>query len=327
LLGKQVQLVEKDDATNPNNCLSQVKNLAGSGIKIFTGGMSSDAAIATGQYLADNNILMVSPSATASSISEYPWTNWLFRTVPSDAFQSKILAKLIIDKGFTRLATIVPSNSYGQGLESSLMDELVKSGWKGKIILMLHFDPEKKDYGEELAQLDSENPDVIFAVSYVEDGIRLFSQALSIGLDRIPWLACDGNYGDVMFANKECAEFMEKAVIAGTRFAGPLAGTAYDHFAAGYKADFGKDPSVYCDTSYDAVKMLAAAIEKAGVYDGTAVRDALLELGKGYEGASGKITFDEKGDRTTGIFEIWKVIQAATASGYRNVRTDIVRID
>jgi ABC-type branched-subunit amino acid transport system substrate-binding protein len=329
VLGKQLQLVEKDDATDAQRCLKEVENIAGSGkVQAIIGGMSSDAVIATGHYLAEKKIVMISPSATASAITDYPWTNWFFRTVPSDAFQGKILAQIIMENGFMNLATIVPANSYGQGLEAVLTDELKRAGWKGKQSIQIYFDPAKSDFTAELTNIKNDNPDVVLAVSYVEDGKRIFNQALSLGLDTIPWLACDGNHGDVMFENKQCAEFMEKAILAGTRFAGPLAGEQYDSFAAGFKDRTGKDPGVYCDTTYDAVKMLAAAIEKAGTYDGSAIKDALLELGNGYQGASGTVTFDKNGDRITGIFEIWNVIEAYTAeSGYRNVRSSIIRIE
>jgi len=329
VLGKELKLIEKDDATNADKCLEQVQKIVSSdGVKALIGGMSSGAAVAAGPYLAENKILMISPSATAPAISDYPWTNFFFRTVPSDAFQGRILAQIILDKGFVKLATIVPANAYGQGLEAALIDELNKNSWDGSHSLQIYYDPTQSDFSAELNNIKNNDPDIVLAVTYVEDGIRIFSQALALGLDNIPWLGCDGNYGDRMFVDKQCAEFMEKAIIAGTRLAGPLAGATYDNFAVAYKAYAGIEPSVYCDTTYDAIKMLALAIEKAGVYDGAAVRDALLEIGKEYTGTSGTITFDDKGDRITGIYEIWDVIEADTAeSGYRNIRTEIIRID
>jgi len=329
VLDKNLQLVEKDDATDADKCLEQVQKMASAdGVQALIGGMSSGAAVATGPYLAEKSVVMISPSATAPPISDYAWTGWFFRTVPNDAFQGRILARIILEKGYIKLATIVPANAYGQGLEIALVDELKKNGWSGKHTLQIYYDPAQNDYSAELKNIKNSNPDVILAVTYVEDGIKIFSQALELGLDEIPWLGCDGNYGDSMFVDKQCAEFMEKAIIAGTRFAGPLAGATYDTFAAAYKDFTGSDPGLYCETTYDAVKMLALAIEKAGVYDGTAVKDALLDIGQGYTGASGTITFDNKGNRITGIYEIWDVIEADTAeSGYRNIRTEIIRID
>ena len=63
---------------------------------------------------------------------------------------------------------------------------------------------------------------------------------------------------------------------------------------------------VCCDTVYDAVKLIALAIEEVGEYDGEA-KNALYELGVGYSGASGTITWDENGDRVSAAYGIWEL--------------------
>jgi len=319
--------VEEDDATEAAKCLDRVKKLVEiDGVKVIVGGMTSGASMTSGPYLAGKRILMVTPSATSPLISEQPWKEWLFRTTPHDAFQGEVLAEVVLDKGFTKLATIVQDNPYGVGLEKALIDALKAKGWTGKHVVTIHFDPAKKDYRTELDIIKGHNPDVVLAVTYAEDGIIVFKQALEMGLDKIAWLGCDGNYGDGMFAEPKSAEFMEKAIIAGTRAAGP-SGAIYDKFAADYEAFTGKEPSVYCDTTYDAIKLIALAIERAGVYEGAAVRNALLEIGQDYNGASGIITFDDKGDRVSGTFEIWEVVKdPTTKTGYKNVQIKLVTI-
>jgi ABC-type branched-subunit amino acid transport system substrate-binding protein len=325
VLGKQIELVEEDDATDAAKCLDRVKKMVDiDGVKVIVGGMTSGAAMASGPYVAGKSVLMVTPSATSPTLSEQTWKEWVFRTTPHDAFQGRVLADVVLEKGFTRLATMVQDNPYGVGLEKALVDALKAKGWQGKQVVSIHFDPAKKDYRTELDTIKGNSPDVVLAVTYAEDGIIVFKQALEMGLDKIAWLGCDGNYGDGMFAEPKSAEFMQKAIIAGTRAAGP-SGATYNKFAAAYKADTAKDPSVYCDTVYDAVKMIATAIGKAGTYDGAAVKRELLKLGKNYDGASGTITFDEKGDRVSGTFEIWKVVKdASTTTGYKNVQIKVV---
>jgi len=322
LLGKQVQLIEEDDGTEAAKCLERVKKLVEiDGVKVLVGAMTSGAAMAIGPYLATKSVLVVTPSATSPALSEQYWKNWLFRSTPHDAFQGEVLAQVVLEKGFTRLATIVQDNPYGVGLEKALIDALSKAGWKGQHVATIHFDQTKADYRTELETIKGNNPDVVLAVTYSEDGIILFRQALEMGLDNIAWLGCDGNYGDGMFADPRAAEFMEKAIIAGTRAAGTPPGATYEKFAAAYKAATNKDSSVYCDTTYDAVWLLAKSIQKAGTDDGAAVRDALLQIGQNYDGASGIITFDSIGDRVSGIFEIWEVVKDPTApTGYKNVQ-------
>jgi len=114
---------------------------------------------------------------------------------------------------------------------------------------------------------------------------------------------------------------MEKAIVAGTRTVG--SGPAYEQFVPTYTAEFGRPPETYCDTTYDAVYAAAKAIEAAGVYDGEAIRAALVDLV--FEAATGPISFNELGDRTAGTFEIWEVVEdPTTETGYANAQIEVV---
>ncbi|MCK5433776.1 MAG: ABC transporter substrate-binding protein, partial [Dehalococcoidales bacterium] len=125
VLGKQIELIEEDDATEAAKCLERVKKLVDiDGVEVLVGGMTSGASMASGAYIADKGVLMVSSSATSPTISDQAWTEWLFRTTPHDAFQGRVLAQVVLDEGFTRLATIVQDNPYGVGLEGALIDAL-----------------------------------------------------------------------------------------------------------------------------------------------------------------------------------------------------------
>ena len=212
------------------------------------------------------------------------------------------------------------------GLEQALVDALKKEGWAGEHALSIYYDPCKKDFSAQFQNIKDNNPDVVLAVTYIEDGMIIFRQALEMGLDEIAWLGCDGNYSEHMFEDAQCAEFMEKAIVAGTRSVGP-SDDSYRAFADAYISAYGREPGVYCDTTYDAVRMIAGAIETAGVYDGKAIKDALLDTGQKYHGASGVITFNAKGDRVSGIFEIWKVEKDNAAPyGYKNIQIDRISI-
>ena len=73
-------------------------------------------------------------------------------------------------------------------------------------------------------------------------------------------------------------------------FVGP-AGKAYaDAFAAKYKEGM---KTSYTGYAYDAVLMTAKAIQQAGSTEPAAVQAALAKVGKGYEGVTGAIAFDD----------------------------------
>jgi ABC-type branched-subunit amino acid transport system substrate-binding protein len=322
VLGKDVELIEEDGGTDPDKGFDRVKKLVEiDGVQVIVGPMITPTSELSIPYAKANKIPLITMSATGVPLSELDGTEWYFRTCLRDDAQSLVLADVVIDAGYTRLATIVLDNTYGIGLEEAIVDGLEDEGWQGEHVASIHYDITKKDYRTELQVIADGNPDVVLAVTYADDGIIIFKQALEMGLDDIAWLGCDGNYGSGLFAEASSAEFMEKAIVAGTRTVG--AGAKYDQFLADYTEEFGYAPETYCDTTYDAVWAAAKAIEAAGVYDGTAIKDALVDLE--FTGATGPISFNELGDRTSGAFEIWEVIEDATApTGYKNTTIEVV---
>ncbi len=322
VLGKQVELVEEDGATDPATGFDRVKKLVlVDGVEVITGPMITGASLLSIPYADEQDVPLITPSATGIQLSEEEGTEWFFRTCLRDDAQGMVLADIIADEGYTKLATIVLDNTYGKGLETAVVERLDEVGWQGEHVISIHYDEGTKDYRTELQQIKDSDPDVVFACTYCDDGIVVFKQALDIGLDEIAWLGCDGNYGSGLFADPKSAEFMEKAFVAATRTVG--AGSKYDEFSAAYELAYGEAPQVYCDTMYDAVWSAANGIEAAGVYDGEAIRVALTELE--FEGATGPISFNELGDRTSGLFEIWEVVEdPTTETGYANAQIEVV---
>jgi len=322
VLGKQVELVEEDGGTDPDKGFDRVKELVEiDGVKVIVGPMITPTSELSIPYAQMHQVPLITMSATGVPLSALEGTEWYFRTCLRDDAQSLVLADIVMDKGYMRLATIVMDNTYGIGLEEGLVDGLKEKGWQGEHVASIQYNIAVKDYRGELETIKASNPDVVLAVSYADDGIIVFKQALEMGLDDIAWLGCDGNYGSGLFADQKSAEFMEKAIVAGTRTIG--AGPVYDEFVSAYTKSFGEAPEVYCDTTYDAVYAAAKAIEAAGSYDGAAIKNALVGLK--FDGATGAISFDDLGDRTSGTFEIWQVVKdPAGEIGYKNAQIEVV---
>jgi len=325
VLGKQVELVEEDGKTDPAAGLDRVKKLVEiDGVQVIVGPMISGSSKLSIPYAAEHKVPLITMSATAFELSELAGTAWFFRACLMDDAQGRVLADVAMEKGYTRVASIVLDNLYGKGVEKAFIEGLKEKGWQGEVAATVHYDEAKKDYRTELGQIKDSNPDAVLIVSYADDGIIVFKQALEMGLDNIAWLGCDGNYGSGLFKEPKSAEFMEKAIVAGTRTVG--SGSKYEQFVSKYTDKYGEPPEIYCDTTYDAVWAAARAIEAAGKYDGTAIREALTKLS--FEGASGPISFDERGDRASGTFELWKVVKdATTETGYKNVQIKLVTMD
>lgn len=311
--GKRLSLQVIDEGPTAASSLYAVHKLAESkDVQIIIGGTSSEAVQAIGPYVESKGILLVSPTATSSLLSEQGWTKWVYSVAPTDSLQGGVVAKLIKDQGIKRVAILAQDSVYGRGIEESTKQYLTGVS---EIVAAVRYDPLKLSYLTELNSIKDKIPGCVVHAGYYADGAVIYAQATQSGLDNIPWIAVDGTYDMPLDKYLDAARFMEK-VITGTVPSPDRGSDVYRAFIANYNGKCGFDPTIYCANAYDGMKMIAAAIKKAGVYNGGAIRDALNDIGQDYAGISGKITFDQNGERIAGTYGIWKVSIEGTQYRY-----------
>ncbi|MEW5919937.1 MAG: ABC transporter substrate-binding protein [Bacillota bacterium] len=321
--GKQLKIITEDDATEAAKALEAVKKLVEvNGAKFIVGPMTSGAVDTVGPYVSERKVLLVSPSATSALLTGRDYRNFVFRTPTSDDFQGVIMAQLALDAKVKKAVIFTMDNTYGVGLGDVAKQALEKEGVQ--ILAYIKYDEKTLDYLSELTQIKGLNPDVVIHVGYNEDGKVVYRQANELGLDKILWVAPDGIHGSGTLDDPSAGLFASKAVI-GTRPVGDTEADKYQAFVKKYNEVYGISPDVFTDTTYDAVMLLAKAMQHAKSEDPAKVRDALLVVGSGYEGASGTITFTPGGDRASGMYEVWKVEKVDGV--YKNVGTRIITVE
>lgn len=310
VLGKNLTLTIEDSATNDATAFEAYKKLVEfDGVEVIVGPMISGAVMSSGAYAEINEVPMVSPSATSPLITNTTWTQWALRTCTTDYLQGGVIADIIIDEGYNTTAIMVQDTPYGIGIELVVTEILEAANIT--IVESIRYDEEALDYLTELGLIVAANPDVIVQVGYHTDSAKVYVGADSLGLNATPWLVAEGVYGLEAETYPAAAAFMAEAPLLGCTLAPDPGLAAYVAFVAAYEARWGESPGVYCDTVYDAVNLIALAIEDAGVYDGAAINDALYELGVDYSGASGETTWDANGDRVSATYGIWDYVETS----------------
>ncbi len=307
--GKKLRLVVEDQGPSAATALYAVHKLVEEQkIQVIIGCVNSEDVMAAGPYLESKGVLLVSPSATSSTLGGYSWSRWAFRVCPGDSLQGGVVSMLIKDRGYKKVAMLIQDTVYGKGIEETAKEHLKGSA---EIVASLRYDPAKLSYLSELNTIKEAGPDCVLYVGLYTDGAVVYAQALKEGMDNIPWIAVDGSYDMPLEKYLDAARFMEKAV-TGTVPVPDEQSPVYKAFAYNYKNTYQFDPTVYCDTVYDGINMIAMSLKKANTYNGGAIRDALLAVGNNYHGASGSITFDQSGERVAGSYGIWKVDMQGT---------------
>jgi ABC-type branched-subunit amino acid transport system substrate-binding protein len=319
--GQKVTLYKEDGGTSPTVSLAAVTKLTSvNGVKAIIGPMTSGGVEACANYALANKVLLITPSGTSPDLSIAPYLadrQFVFRTVTSDALQGQAMAQLVIQGGYQKVAILAMNNSYGSGIASVVSAQLAG---KATIVANISYDPTKTDYLTELGQIKTAAPDCVIHVGYQADADIIYAEAQQLGLSNEHWIAPDGVFSTATLGVAQAAQFMASSVI-GTAAAAPAGLAAYATFSAAYKTAFGVDPGVYAENAYDAANLIFAAMKVVGSSDGTKIAAEVLKLANNYSGASGTITMNTIGDRVSGTYQVWKVINTSGTYSFTTVTT------
>jgi len=304
IAGRKVQLVIRDTQTNPTVTVEAFNELVNvEGVKVVVGPAISPAVLSVAPIANDKGVVVISPSATAPTISDpsNDPNNFVFRVVGSDALQGEAMAEIANEMGFERAVCVVINNDYGVGLANVISEKFA-----GEVVMVIKYDPKAASYRAEVSEIKSANPDVVFFVAFVESGSKFLKDARVEGLN-VKWISSEGIADVAMFSDPEVAEYMASVEMVGTKPHSPTGSPTYMAFAEKYKERFGEEPGLYSDYAYDAVKLAALAIAFAGEYSGEAIRDALFVVSQSFVGATGIKPFNDYGD-VPQEYDVWKVV-------------------
>jgi branched-chain amino acid transport system substrate-binding protein len=275
------------------------------------------------------HVVQISGASTAPEISTIADDDLLFRTCPSDALQTQLIARRARDRGFSRMAITYIPNQYGAGIANSFVASFTALG--GTITFNQAMTLGAPSYATLLQQIIATQPQAILLATYPIDGAQIIRD-YNARFTAAPvfWYFTDA---------LEVASFVtgvggDNFTFAheGTHSSTPL-GSAYPTYAAAFAARYQQadDPGTYSPNAYDAIYVLALAIEKAGHSDSASIQENLRDVanppgmvfGPGqfaaaraaihsgvkinYEGASGPVDFDANGD-VPGVYDVWAVV-------------------
>jgi len=315
LNGAKIELLKGDstcaDATAASNVADRMVN--SEKVAAIVGPMCSGATIAAANNAAiPGGVPLISPSATSPALTTLKDNDLVFRTAPSDAFQGKMMAKMLKGKGINEVAISYVNNDYGKGFAEALADAFAAIG--GKVTANEAHEDGKADYRAEVGSLASSGAETLVVLAYADgSGQTIIRQAMESG-DFAKFVGGDGMVGDKLIG----ALGGDVNMIATKPGSPELAGKG--PFVKAAKAA-GMDPdAVFSAQAYDAGFILALAIEKAGSADRAAVAKAIrsvatapgieilpgewkkavaaIKAGKdvNFQGASGDHEFDAAGD-------------------------------
>ncbi|MBM7046981.1 MULTISPECIES: branched-chain amino acid ABC transporter substrate-binding protein [Rhizobium] len=298
VLGQKLVLKLGDDAGDPKQGVSVANGFVGDSIRFVVGPVTSGVAIPVSDALAENGILMVTPTATAPDLTNRGLTN-ILRTCGRDDQQATVAADYVV-KNFKdkKIAILNDKAAYGKGLADAFKATLNKGGVTE--VLDDSLTPGEKDYSALTAKLKQAGVEVIYFGGYHPEAGLLARQLHDISV-KAQIIGGDG------LSNTEYWAIANDAA-AGTVFTNAsdaLKNPDSQSAVAALKAH-NIPAEAFTLNAYAAVQVLKAGIEKAGKADDAEAVGAALKTGEPVDTAIGKVTYGEAGDLTSQSFSLYK---------------------
>lgn len=303
-----------DTEADPAQAVSQAQTLATDDYPCVFGPTTSGEALqTTQQVLIPNEITSCTYSATTPTLSIVNDRGYSYRTVASDAFQSRVAAQVATEEhGANTAVTLYQDDTYGRQLARAFA-----GAFEGTITESIPYNPTTSGI-EEMERAVNLTPDLLFFVGFAGDTTDMFNHYYDMDTRLDTVLVTDG------MRDREVAAGASRLLteVFGTA---PLAtGPRLRQFERLYESEYGEPPegAPFLANAYDAMAVLILAQAAADEQTGAGVRNQMREVTTGpgdtvvpgnlaqgvetalngngrsvrYRGASGEITFDGQGD-------------------------------
>ncbi|MGC4854176.1 ABC transporter substrate-binding protein [Micromonospora sp. DT4] len=140
-LGKPVTWKDGDDGTNPAVAKATVAKHVADEVSIIIGAGASGISREVLPDVVKAGKILFSPSNTDASLTDVEDKGLYFRTAPPDSLQGRALADVVLRDGSQKIVIVARKDSYGEGLQATVRDELEKAGIPGDRLKLLTYDP------------------------------------------------------------------------------------------------------------------------------------------------------------------------------------------
>ena len=288
--GKKIDIFFDDEESNEQKAVQKATSMiSNSRVPLIIGGVTSNVALALIPVCQQKQVVLLSPSASSpklSGISEY-----FFRNYPSDTAEGRVMADYAVRKmGIKKIAILYLDKEYGQGLTSVFKQEFTSLG--GVVSYEQGYREGATDFAAYVKEMKFAAPDAVYLPGYYTEVAWILRELKK--QEVTSEVISSGGMGSPRILEM-AAEEAEGVVFPQAPYDTNSTNPVVQKFTSNYKSKFYTEPDVYAAYAYDALKMVAAAIEKCGEKYPQDLRARLADLA-GFHGVTGDVTFGPKGD-------------------------------
>ena len=287
VLGRQLQLVERDDEAKPERGVQIAQELINKERVVATVGyINTGVALASQRFYQQARIPVMNNVATGSIITKQfanQPENYVFRNSANDTIQSTMIAEEAIRRGLKKPAILADSTNYGQLGREDL--EKVLAAKSVKPVSVEKYNIGDVDMTAQLLRAKQAGADVVLTYGIGPELAQIANGMQKLGW-KVPivgsWTLSMANFVDNAGKNGEGTRMPQTFIQEPST---PKRKAFIDAYVKAYNPPGGRMPSaVSAAQGYDSVYLLAAAIRQAGSTEGPKILAALENLQAPVEG-------------------------------------------
>ena len=285
--GKKLDIIFEDDGSDEKIAVEKANALIKQGVPVIIGGVTSNVALAIAPVCESNKVVLLSPSASSPKLTKAG--SYVFRNYPSDSLEGKIMAEYAVrHMKIKSVAVLYIDNDYGQGLMDVFNDTFTGIG--GEITIQKSFTQGQTDFAAIVKEVKGRPSDAVYIIGYYTEIAGILHELKKQKVES-KIISVEGVAQPIIL--EIAAEDAEGLVYPQPPYSPDSPDAAIQKFVSSYRAKYGTKPDIDAAFSYDALRIVAKAIEKCQKYP-VDLRDRMADTGM--RGLAGDITFDSNGD-------------------------------
>jgi branched-chain amino acid transport system substrate-binding protein len=250
------------------------------------GGVTTDEALAMVASADRDDKVLLSPSASSPRLTGI--SRNFFRVFPSDFREGTKMGNFAAQTlGIDSTVILASQAPYARGIQDIFKTEFERYG--GEVPAVIEYPVESENFSDLVAQALDQQPVAVYVADYAPNTATIVRELRSQGFaGKI--LATSAFAAPEVFADVGAAA---EGVIL-TQTAMPPDDPAVAAFSRAFEARFGTAPNLWAAHGYDALMVLVEAMREGGTTPSDLWKG--MRSIRNYQGASGTIQFDERGD-------------------------------
>lgn len=287
ILGRPVQLIRRDDESNPAKGMLAARELAQrEKVTVLFGGLDTPVSLAIVPLANQLKVPFMGIWAAGTKITENgAKDNYVFRVSAVDELVDEALVEHGVKQGMKKPGMILINNPWGESNEIGFKAALAKRGMDYAGIERI--EDSDLDVIPQLTRLKNAGTDTLLMVGNVGPSAQVVKSLDRMGWD-VPvvshWGPAGGRFSELAGPNASRVHFIQTYVFTENNSArGDSVLAALKQRFPEIKSLADVTPAVGIANAYDAMHLAAAAIEKAGDTQGSKVRDGFYAIDR-YQG-------------------------------------------